>query len=95
MDIEKACVVRSAAGRDKGKLFFVLQTEGEFLLLADGKVRRLEAPKRKKRRHVEAVEAPETRVAEKIKSGEKLNNSELRRTLAQLGGGGNPDQQEG
>ena len=95
MDIEKGSVVRSAAGRDKGKLFFVLQTEGEFLLLADGKVRRLEAPKRKKRRHTEALEVPETRVAEKIRGGEKLNNSELRRTLAQLSGGGNPDQQEG
>ena len=29
MDIAKSDVVRSAAGRDKGDLFFVLETEGE------------------------------------------------------------------
>ena len=93
MDIARSDVVRSIAGRDKGKLFFVLETEGEFLLLADGKVRKVESPKRKKRRHAESVEVLSTRVAEKIRSGEKITNSELRRTLAQLGEGGNPDQE--
>ena len=93
MDIARSDVVRSIAGRDQGKLFFVLETEGEFLLLADGKLRKMEAPKRKKRRDAERVEVQHTRVAEKIKGGEKITNSELRRTLTQLGEGGNPDQE--
>ena len=38
MDIAKSMIVQSAAGRDKGRLFFVLETEGDFLLLADGKI---------------------------------------------------------
>ena len=50
--IDQANIVRSDAGRDKGKLFYVLRTEGDFLLLADGKSRKVESPKRKKRRHV-------------------------------------------
>jgi len=93
MDIARSDVVRSTAGRDKGRLFFVMATEGEFLLLADGRVRKVEAPKRKKRRHAERVPVALTRAAEKIRSGERITNSELRRTLAQLGGGGNPDQE--
>ena len=93
MDIAKSVIVRSAAGRDKGKLFFVLDTEGEFLLLADGKTRKVERPKRKKRRHAVFAMASDTRVAEKIRSGEKITNSEVRRTLAQLSGDGNPDQE--
>ena len=32
-------IVRSAVGRDRGKLLCVLGEEGEFLLLADGKRR--------------------------------------------------------
>ena len=52
MDIAKSNIVRSNAGRDKGKLFVVLAVEGEYLLLADGKSRKVESPKRKKRRHV-------------------------------------------
>ena len=31
-------IVRSAVGRDRGKLLCVLGEEGEFLLLADGKI---------------------------------------------------------
>ncbi len=52
MEIAKSDIVRSDAGRDQGKIFIVLAVEGEYLLLADGKGRRVEAPKRKKRRHV-------------------------------------------
>ena len=82
MEIAQSNIIRSDAGRDKGKLFVVLAVEGEYLLLADGKSRRVEAPKRKKRRHVLFVAAEETRVYEKIKNNEKITNSELRRTLA-------------
>ena len=57
MEIAKANIVRSEAGRDKGKLFFVLNVDGEYLLLADGKERKAERPKRKKQRHVRFVSA--------------------------------------
>ena len=40
MEIAKANIVRSEAGRDKGKLFYVLDVDGEYLLLADGKERK-------------------------------------------------------
>ena len=93
MEIAKSDIVRSIAGRDQGKLFFVLDTDGEFLVLADGKTRRLEAPKRKKRKHAVLVGSNESCVAKKIRSEEKVTNSELRRTLAAYGEDGNPDQE--
>ena len=93
MDIARSDIVKSTAGRDKGKLFFVLAVEGDFLLLADGKTRKLESPKRKKRKHACFMAHSDCRAAEKIRSGEKVTNSELRRALAQLGGDGNPDQE--
>ena len=93
MDIVKANGVISTAGRDKGKLFVVLAAEGEYLLLADGKSRKVENPKRKKRRHVLFVSAEETRLSEKIKGNEKITNSELRRTLAACREEVQPDQE--
>ena len=42
MDITASSIVMSAAGRDSGKLFVVLAVEGEYLLLADGKSRKVE-----------------------------------------------------
>ena len=92
MDIVKSNIVKSTAGRDEGDLFFVLDIQEEFLLLADGKRRRVENPKRKKRKHVTLVGESHSVVAEKIRSSEKITNSELRKAIAAYVGG-NQDQE--
>ncbi len=92
MDIVKSNIVKSTAGRDEGDLFFVLDIQEEFLLLADGKRRRVENPKRKKCKHVAFVGESHSVVAEKIRSSEKITNSELRKALAAVSGG-NQDQE--
>ena len=92
MDIARSNIVKSIAGRDAGSLFFVLATEGDFLLLADGRARRAENPKRKRRKHVELVQEGGGPAADKIRSSEKITNSELRKALAAVSGG-NQDQE--
>ena len=79
-----ADVVRSLAGHDAGKLFYVIGVDDTYLTLVNGKDRTLEKPKQKKRKHAEKVLRSETRVAEKIRNGDKVLNSELRRDLAYL-----------
>ena len=81
-DFNIADVVLSTAGRDQGELFYVVGTDPVYLMLANGKDRTLEKPKRKKRRHIQKVLRSETRVAEKLRLGDKVLNSELRRDLA-------------
>ena len=93
MDIARSNIVKSIAGRDAGSLFFVLETDGEYLLLADGKSRRIEAPKRKKQKHVRFIAESAAPVAEKIRSKEKITNSELRKAIAAYSGKENPDQE--
>ena len=85
MDIDRSDIIVSLAGRDKGQLFFVVDTEEQYVLIADGKGRRLEKPKRKKRKHIQKVQQTDSRVAEKIRNGDKVLNSELRRELAAYG----------
>ena len=82
--ISIADVVISTAGRDQGCLFYVVSTEDQYVTLVNGRNRPLEKPKRKKRKHVVKVLRSETRVAEKIRSGDKVLNGELRRDLASL-----------
>ena len=77
-------VVVSTAGRDQGEWFYVIAEDPVYLFLANGKDRTLEKPKRKKRKHVAKVLRSETRVAAKIRSGDKVLNGELRRDLAFL-----------
>ena len=85
MDISKSDIIISLAGRDKGKLFYVVDVEENYVLIADGKGRKLENPKRKKLKHVRRVSRTETRVAAKLQNGDKVLNSELRRDLAAFG----------
>lgn len=85
MEIDKSSLVVSKAGRDQGQLFYVVDTDEQYVYLADGKSRRLEKPKRKKRKHIEQIPRTESRIAEKIRNGEKVLNSELRKELASLG----------
>ena len=83
-DISISDVVISTAGRDAGNLFYVIQADDVFLTLVNGKDRTLEKPKLKKRKHAQKVLRSETRVAEKLRLGDKVLNSELRRDLAYL-----------
>ena len=83
-EINVSDVVTSTAGRDQGKLFYVIGTDPVYLLLVNGKDRTLDKPKRKALRHVRKVLRSETRVAQKLASGDKVLNGELRRDLAFL-----------
>ena len=83
-DIKIPDVVVSTAGRDQGELFYVIGEEPLYVILANGKDRSLDKPKRKKRKHVQKVLRSETRVAQKLRSGDKVLNGELRRDLAFL-----------
>lgn len=48
-------IVLAKAGREAGRFFIVAATDGAELLLADGKSRSLDKPKRKNPAHVQAT----------------------------------------
>ena len=84
MRVEKAQIVRSLSGHDSGQLFCVMDTDGERLLLADGKRRRVNSPKRKNIKHVTAVGSWEHPILEKVRAGQPVGDKELRVALAQI-----------
>jgi len=51
--MEVGQVVFSKCGRDKGRAFMVLSVEGEYVFLADGQLRPLSKPKKKKVKHIQ------------------------------------------
>lgn len=55
MDITTGMVIISAAGHDKGQWFLVTGVDGRYAYLADGKERKLAAPKKKNLKHVRAT----------------------------------------
>ena len=73
-------VVRSIAGRDNGKAFIVVRTEPNFIYVADGETRKLEAPKKKKLKHIQGSYNVSEEIAACIDSG-TAENYMLRRFL--------------
>ena len=86
MRFERAQIVRSRRGRDQGCLFCVLDASEQFLLLADGKRRKVSRPKAKKLGHVrqltEVRQEYDHPAIHKLRQGEPVSDRELRRALA-------------
>lgn len=79
-DVKVFDIVESLAGHDKGRLYVVLQTDGQYLSLVDGRIRTLQNPKRKKRRHVAAV------CTDRSVLTDMAANSEIKKVLLQARG---------
>ena len=81
-EIRTADIVLSLTGRDRGQLMLVVAEEGDFLLLANGRGRRAESPKRKRRRHVSRQGRCDERTQGKLLENGRLTNSDIRKALA-------------
>ena len=83
-DIKTGDIVRSKAGRDSGRYFVVVRTEKNFAFVCDGDLRKIDSPKRKKFRHLNYTGENSSFAREKIKNGEKLTNTEVRREIQEF-----------
>ena len=48
-------LARSKAGHDAGRMYVIMDTDGAYVYLADGRIRTAGKPKKKKIRHVELI----------------------------------------
>lgn len=53
MEFRVGQMVRSIAGRDNGTAYVVVRTDGNYVYVADGAIRKLENPKKKKFKHIQ------------------------------------------
>lgn len=77
MEWSVGMVVRSIAGRDKGNFFVVTAVSATAALVCDGRLHRLEKPKRKNYRHLAAT-------AQSLAPQSMATDRELRKALAAL-----------
>lgn len=80
--IEIGRVVISRSGRDQGRMFLIVGIlEEPYVLIADGVLRRLKKPKKKKLRHLALQPDVLEGIGEKLKQGSKVFDAELRSAL--------------
>ena len=62
-------IVFSKMGRDQGRYYIVVDVNEKFAFIADGKLHKIQKPKKKKFRHLIHLGANSTVIEEKIKNG--------------------------
>jgi len=81
-DLEIGQVVRSKAGRDKGKVFLILEIlDEQHVLIVDGDMRKLENPKKKKIKHLAVYNKVLKDFQSSLKSKIEINNAYIRKLL--------------
>lgn len=84
-DITVGQVVRSRAGRDKGRIFLVLDIiDQQNVLIIDGDLRKLDNPKQKKLKHLIVYNTVLSELKDKLDSKTEINNSYIRKLLEPL-----------
>ncbi|MBE7034701.1 MAG: RNA-binding protein [Ruminococcaceae bacterium] len=85
MDIFAGDIVYSKAGRDKDRPFVVMSVlDTDYVMLADGRVRRTDKPKKKKIKHLAKSGQSSAVIADKINAGLKVTNPDLKKALAEF-----------
>lgn len=87
--MEPGRVVRSKAGRDLDRYLMVVRVaDAEHVYVADGDLRKLDTPKRKRTKHLHATPVLLGEIAERLAAAQPVQNAEIRKGL-DLAGYGN------
>lgn len=79
-------LVTSKAGRDKGRYFFVVGiVDEDYVLIADGDLRKISSPKKKKIKHLVFHDMADNEIFQKIKENRQITDAELRKCLESIG----------
>ena len=80
--VEVGRIVRSTAGRDKGRYFVIMDIiDEQYVHIADGDLRSKDRPKKKKLRHVKLCPEVLQSIAGKLKEGSRVFDAEIRSAI--------------
>jgi len=84
-DMSIGQIVRSKAGRDQGRVFVVVaNSDDSHVMIADGDLRKIEKPKKKKIKHLQKINKIAEDVRSKIINNERITNEDLKNALEQF-----------
>lgn len=80
-------LVLSCAGRDSGRFMIVVKILDEnFVYVADGTLRKVDNPKKKKIKHLKVLNKKSDYIADKLRNKRKIYNDEIKRAMEELAG---------
>ncbi len=81
LDYNLGQIIISKAGRDKNKFLIVIDISDEYVYVVDGKSRKIESPKQKKKKHIQYTSYISKTIVEKLNEKIKISNSDIRKAI--------------
>ena len=82
MDATLGRVVYSKTGRDRGHVFVIIRVlDNDFVMVADGKLRTVAKPKKKRNKHLKYTEYVLEDIKRLLETGRKILDSDIRKAL--------------
>lgn len=71
----------SRFGHDKGRIYVILKEEADSVFLADGRLKSLEKPKKKNKKHIQVIKKLSGNIMELLSSDREFGNEEIKRAI--------------
>lgn len=77
----------SKAGHDKGKLYIIIKEDEEYVYLTDGRLKPVDAPKKKRKKHIQIIKKTDSNIRLSIEENREISNEEVKRAIKEYGCG--------
>ena len=81
MEYKPGMMVKSIAGHDKNSIYVIIRECKDHVYVCDGKLKMVEKPKKKNKKHVQLIKTISEEVAEKTANGSVIHNEDIRKVL--------------
>lgn len=71
----------SKSGHDRNHIYVIIREDEEYVYLADGKLKLIENPKKKNRKHIQIIHKLQDEILQKLLNNKKVENEEIKRAI--------------
>lgn len=81
MEIKAGTFAKSKAGHDSDKIYVIMNCDREYVYLVDGVLRKINNPKKKKKKHIQIINHMAPVVGEKLINNKALINEDIKKAI--------------
>lgn len=78
------CFATSIAGHDHNNIYVIIDADDEYVYLVDGKIRKVNNPKKKKLKHVQLIKRTDDTIAGRINNNVALSNEDIKYAIKNI-----------
>ena len=78
------CFATSIAGHDHNNIYVIIDADDEYVYLVDGKIRKVNNPKKKKLKHVKLIKRTDDTIACRINNNVALSNEDIKYAIKNI-----------